>query len=1052
MRKFTTSLFIALLALLALPEKAWAWTNVEFRSSLDGWASGKTMTKNSTSSFSYEVTASKDFEFKFYVSDNNGLWLGSYDTNYQTVSNYDGTVTYWCSNIGGSDITFKVDPKYTKYKIELLWYNQSGDNHYFKYTVTGITEGGSSDPVSTYKLMKGDGTNVGSQVATFTGTGFPYTATYNIEAAGTYYFYVNDGSKNYFNSNQEITTDGGTATIYQYNDNYFDRVVKLQAPRAGEYTFKFNQVQGTEYTLQCNFPSETETETKYTVTVSSADETMGTVSPASVSVNGTTSATVTATPNTTDYEFVRWTPSEGVTVASETSPTTTVTATQAGTLTANFKAKSTGSDPDTDPTPTKNIPGFYLVGDFLNTDKSINYNCRYFKLSEGVAAAARESVEQYSINIPTTLAVNVQVLAINEDGSTALYGPSGEMAINKTNPKGSGSTTGELVAATNAPTNYFKFEDRTTGRETKDPDANDGLYTITITVTNGVPTNYTITHDPLKRVAYYLPNTPDASVKESLNLRDQESGNFNYVFFGRVYLPAGVSCYVLSNYLRDYDSDKKTDTKTKLYLQGNKSGGNPDTNADGAEKDNYTKVYPITKDDGTHTDAKPFKFSDTDIVAMNLEYAPHRGKNDDGYKAEDITGEVIRSQKGTQAEDGTSITVPTIEVLKMVGPAVGDDTWDYSKGVVMDYNMAEQCWEATINTTAKAGAKFRFVANDTWGNSWQENGTTPDDIAKIPYDGEGKGHAATAADPNEVSYISLESFDKRDPNYDIIFNRNAGKWRVRFYFTSKQIGTGDKYQYIFKYTINGYKSVLRTYCSSKAQKPKADSNIKVYGAYAFKGNEETKSGTIMLYEMNYIPAEHGVILYSTNTIDDATIETVMESYSPDANETKYINIPDDNYENYLVGTLNDTKVNASEFDGEKRTHRNFFFNYLSNTGYNKPDETDYLGFFRIKSGSTCKANHAYLSLPTNILAWNGQTFGEVMDQYEESGDTNNLTTKGMRIIFSDGSDWEDNTTTGISVIPQTKPADDAYYTLQGVRVVAPTKGIYIHKGKKIIVK
>ena len=40
MRKFSTSLFIALLALLALPERAWAWTSVEFRASFDGWAEG----------------------------------------------------------------------------------------------------------------------------------------------------------------------------------------------------------------------------------------------------------------------------------------------------------------------------------------------------------------------------------------------------------------------------------------------------------------------------------------------------------------------------------------------------------------------------------------------------------------------------------------------------------------------------------------------------------------------------------------------------------------------------------------------------------------------------------------------------------------------------------------------------------------------------------------------------------------------------------------------------------------------------------------------------
>ena len=51
MRKFSTSLFIALLALLALPERAWAWTSVEFRASFDDWATGHTMTKINENSF-----------------------------------------------------------------------------------------------------------------------------------------------------------------------------------------------------------------------------------------------------------------------------------------------------------------------------------------------------------------------------------------------------------------------------------------------------------------------------------------------------------------------------------------------------------------------------------------------------------------------------------------------------------------------------------------------------------------------------------------------------------------------------------------------------------------------------------------------------------------------------------------------------------------------------------------------------------------------------------------------------------------------------------------
>lgn len=942
MRKFSTSLFIALLALLALPERVWAWNDLRLRSSIyNNW------------DYSYSSGTTDESSFEKVGDD----------------------VNKWTKTIDATSITQDI---------------------FFRLYTTDDS---------------------GKEVQ-------PSVDNTDITNTGVY------------SSTEFVPGKGGKSFKLLQSTNHFDTYTIY-----AEYTDKWNIT-----------VTATSSATTYTVNISAGEG--GSVSPSGDQQVGSTPVEVTATPTeNSDYVFDKWIASEGVKVAEESSATTTVTATKNGTLKANFKAKGSTPTPDPTPTPTPILGNnFYLVGDFLNTDNnSINYDCRYFKLSEIAAATvARDGVEEYSINIPTTLAVNVQILATDEKGSPALYGPSGQVTINKNNPSGSSSTTGTLVAATQTLTNYFKFEDRTTGRTTETPNENDGLYTITVTVTNGVPTNYTIEHNPLTRVAYYLPNTSDASVKESLNSRSENTAAFNNVFFGRVYLPANVSCYVLSNYLGNYDSNAKTDTKKKLYLQGNRSGGNPDTKADGSEKDNYTKVYPITMDNGTDTDAKPFVFSETDIVAMNLEYAPRRGHGN--YIAEGITGEVIRSQQQAQV-GGSGIDVPTIKVLKMVGPAVGDDTWDYNKGVVMDYNMAEQCWEATINTSAKAGAKFRFVANDTWGNSWQENGTDAADKARIPYNVDGEGHAATPADPNEVSYIStLTQADDRNQNYDIIFNRDPGKWRVRFYFTSKQIGTGDSYTYIFKYTINGYKSVLRTYCSSVTQKPTADSNIKVYGAYAFDGDPVNKSGKIKLYEMNYIPANEGVILYSSNTIDEATIETVMETHNPSADETKYKNIPDDKYKNYLVGTIDNTPVNASEFDGNnERTHRNFFFNYLKNTGYYTAGETDYLGFFRIKSGSTCKANHAYLSLPTSVLAWNGQTFGQVMDEFEASGEPANLT-KGMRIVFSDGSDWEDNTTTAISVVQQAKPADNAYYTLQGVRVAAPAKGIYIHNGKKIIIR
>lgn len=81
-------------------------------------------------------------------------------------------------------------------------------------------------------------------------------------------------------------------------------------------------------------------ETLYNVTVNSNDESMGTVSPASVQAGETTNPSITATPKE-GYDFTGWTATGGASVADENSATTTVSATAAGTVTANFAAKQT---------------------------------------------------------------------------------------------------------------------------------------------------------------------------------------------------------------------------------------------------------------------------------------------------------------------------------------------------------------------------------------------------------------------------------------------------------------------------------------------------------------------------------------------------------------------------------------------------------------------------------------------------------------------------------------------------------------------------------------
>ena len=78
-------------------------------------------------------------------------------------------------------------------------------------------------------------------------------------------------------------------------------------------------------------------ETKYSVNVKSNNNTYGTVSPTSVNVGQHTPSTkITAAPKP-GYRFVNWTATEGVSIATPIWESTTITASQAGTLTANFE-------------------------------------------------------------------------------------------------------------------------------------------------------------------------------------------------------------------------------------------------------------------------------------------------------------------------------------------------------------------------------------------------------------------------------------------------------------------------------------------------------------------------------------------------------------------------------------------------------------------------------------------------------------------------------------------------------------------------------------------
>ena len=441
------------------------------------------------------------------------------------------------------------------------------------------------------------------------------------------------------------------------------------------------------------------------------------------------------------------------------------------------------------------------------------------------------------------------------------------------------------------------------------------------------------------------------------------------------------------------------------------------------------------------------------------------------------------------------------DVISMVGPAIPSTTttnvdgttkwlWDATAGD-MTYDESDHCYKLVLNTSADLyGKTFRFVGDHAITQNWYEDGTPAN--VKYPIEKVDGTSEATVADPNVVNYTSNCTENTIVHDSDIKWNRGAGLWTVRFYIIP------GKDKKTFQYTITGASKIyipvtahmgklLRTYTSAVDVVPVND-DVQIFAAYSYeKGSKnETgygdETGTVKLYRMKFIPANQGVVLFAPNSpVADGT-KTKMEvvpaysatvkRYSRDAydyiekwaeSETKEdIWVFDHNYSegqnkwnNYMIPVLADTKVTQFYYDKNNEwSGRVFSFTRLSQTDAGRgkivaDSEDDYYGFFR--AAGNVKASYSYLMLPKTVMTSNGQILGQTQDGPNKKEDIKNFS-KSM--VWFEGIDAPmDNETTGISELKDNSSnIDAAYYTLQGVKVVQPVKGIYIHQGKKVIVK
>lgn len=748
--------------------------------------------------------------------------------------------------------------------------------------------------------------------------------------------------------------------------------------------------------------------------------------------------------------------------------------------------------------------GYYLVGNFFSKhnidggdpEDEINYSRLYFKFKDNGIV---DHVHTYSMDIPASISAYMQILSVDDNNVKVVYGPGEIKAVSAATLNTNTSLTGTTLLKSSDLSkggNYWSLTTRNDG--THD---DDGMYTISFTESNGVPTNWTITHNAFKRVSYLISCAEGASAQPLYNKRgaDELTSSFTDETKEYVHFDGNSQYYAISNVVFSRDDNgteqnlqpmyvaQKIDnsvhvlkghdsrpTHSKLFLLGN--GGEEYSTAN-----NYNLLSP-------NENAIKFSLKGTYFVRIN----PSQGHREIAIE-NDHYGINVEIFTGTGTPDYP-------DAISMVGPAiasttttVGDKTtWNWaSTAGDMTYDENDRCYKLVLNTTDDmVGKTFRFVGDHAITQNWYEDQTK----ANIQYPTTQGGFSdATVADPNYVNYTKECTEGNIEHANDILWNRGAGLWTVRFYIDKSQ--TGDNA--VFYYTITGASKIyipvtahmgklLRTYTSAVDVVP-VDANVLIYAAQSYQKNTDKtpvagdETGTVKLYRLKFIPANQGVVLYSPNSpLGNGTptkLEVVpaysatVKRYSSDAfdyvegwadsqeKESIWVNEhTSEKWNNYLMPVLADTKVTQFYYDeNNKWTGRIFSFTRYSKTFKGKengviedditnadPTKHDYFSFFR--AAGTVKASYSYLMLPLTVMKGNGQ----ILDQNKD----NDTKAFAKSMVWFEGIDVPmDNETTGISELKNNASnSDAAYYTLQGVKVAKPVKGIYIHQGKKVMVK
>lgn len=396
-------------------------------------------------------------------------------------------------------------------------------------------------------------------------------------------------------------------------------------------------------------------------------------------------------------------------------------------------------------------------------------------------------------------------------------------------------------------------------------------------------------------------------------------------------------------------------------------------------------------------------------------------------------------------------------------------TWDKTKAITLKPSDDGTYYYTTVKL--KAGEKFRFIENNKYLTNFGEDDVTPNDkdFAPAKENGDvcyynhisrntlstdvnptGTSGESGLSDGNDISFAmpGLKDGDTYETEIRVsasnAFDQQMTGKAAPFYTITRPVK-------LFNYGSdgNGYTSFACNYPLEIVN----GTDVKVYDiiSYDMNANKVTlrdQSDNYKTSSKQYIPAKSGVILSATATDKVSTItvrpmiEKLGQTVDNGSNLLKAVYLPNQK--------INMTTPETSTNTGDPVTSRQYLFSWVKQS-----DGSYKLGFLRSKTGKSV-TERAYLSLTGEAV---GATTLNPSDEaaYErvEGVSTDDKTVFGAKEyqvnLFFEGS--EDETITGIHAIINQIVDKEGYYTLQGIRLDKPTRaGIYIHNGKKVIVK